>query len=77
MLVLVGTRLKGGPVTVLIAPEKNMAAETSHAGGRAGAFLMDAFWLLVVVACIPLVILAIGAPLALAVKLVLFLAAML
>lgn len=54
-----------------------MTAETSHAGGRAGAFLMDAFWLLVVVACIPLVILAIGAPLALAVKLVLFLAAML
>ena len=64
-------------MTVLIAPEKNMAAETSHAGWRAGAFLMDAFWLLVVVACIPLVILAIGAPLALAVKLVLFLAAML
>lgn len=52
-----------------------MTAEASHAGGRAGAFVMDAFWLLVVVACIPLVILAIGVPIALAIKLVLFLAA--
>jgi hypothetical protein len=39
--------------------------------------LYDGFQLLVLVLCIPLVILAIGAPLALAVKLLLLLAAML